>query len=47
MIKKKEQSCRAQAFHFQDFISNSPYYLPYMCYNISTENLVLDQPKIP
>ena len=27
----------------QDFISNSPYYLPYSSCDVSFENLVLDQ----
>ena len=30
-------------FHFQDLFSNSPYYLPYNSYDVSSENLVLDQ----
>ena len=33
--------------HSQDLISNSPYYLPYNSYNVSSENLVLDQLIIP
>ena len=31
----------------QDLISNSPYYLPYNSYDVSLENLVLDQLIIP
>ena len=34
-------------FHSQDLISNSPYCLPYNSYDVSSENLVLDQPIIP
>ena len=34
-------------FNSQDIISNSPYFLPYNSYNISLENLELDQPIIP
>ena len=36
-----------QPFHSQDLISNSPYYLPYNSYDVSSENLVLDQLIIP
>ena len=31
----------------QDLNSNSPYCLPYKSYNVSLENLVLDQLMIP
>ena len=34
-------------FPFQDLISNSLYYLPYNSYEVSSENLVLDQLIIP
>ena len=34
-------------FHSQYLISNSPYYLPYNSYDVSSENLVLDQLIIP
>ena len=34
-------------FNSQDLISNSPYCLPYNSYNVSLENLELDQPIIP
>ena len=34
-------------FHPQDLISNSPYYLPYSSYDVSSENLLLDQLIIP
>ena len=34
-------------FNSQDFISNSPYCLPYSSYDVNLENLVLDQPIIP
>ena len=34
-------------FHSQDLISNSPYCLPYNSYDVSSENLVLDQLIIP
>ena len=34
-------------FHSQDLISSSPYYLPYNSYDVSSENLVLDQLIIP
>ena len=36
-----------QPFHSQDLISNSPYYLTYNSYDVSSENLVLDQLIIP
>ena len=32
-------------FQFQDLISNTPYTLPHNSYDISLENLVLDQLK--
>ena len=35
-----------QPFHSQDLISNSPYYKPYNSYDVSLENLVLDQLNI-
>ena len=34
-------------FHYQDLISNSPYCLPYNFYDVNSENLALDQLKIP
>ena len=34
-------------FHYQDLISNSPYCLPYNSYDVNSENLALDQLKIP
>ena len=34
-------------FNAQDFISNSPYCLPYSSYDASSENLVLDQLENP
>ena len=34
-------------FHSQDLISNSPYWLLYNSYNFSSDNLLLDQLKIP
>ena len=34
-------------FHHQDLISNSPYCLPYNSYDVNSENLALDQLKIP
>ena len=34
-------------FNSQDFISNSPYCLPYNSYDVNLENLVLDQLIIP
>ena len=44
---KKECSERGKrgslSFHSQDPSSNSPYYLPHDSYDISWENLVLDQ----
>ena len=33
-------------FYFQDLASISPYCLPYKCYDVSPENLTLDQPLI-
>ena len=41
------QTPNQNPFHFQDLISNSPYYLPYNSYDVSLENLVLDQLIIP
>ena len=47
-------TCNGLAFHLgdspshsQDLISNSPYCLPYNSYDVSSGNLVLDQPMIP
>ena len=34
-------------FHSQDLISNSPFCLPYNSYDVSSENLLLDQLLIP
>ena len=34
-----------EPFHSQDLISNSPYSLPYNSYDVSLENMVLDQPQ--
>ena len=34
-------------FHSKDLISNSPYCLPYNSYDVSLENLVLEQLIIP
>ena len=34
-------------FHSQDLISNSPFCLPYNSYDVSSDNLVLDQLLIP
>ena len=36
-----------QPFHYQELIINSPYYLPQNSYDVSLENLVLDQLKSP
>ena len=33
--------------YLPDQICNSPYYQPYNSYDVSSENLVLDQPIIP
>ena len=33
----------AEPIHSQDFISNSPYCLPYNSYSVGPDNLVLDQ----
>ena len=41
------QTPNQNPFHSQDLISNSPYYLPYSSYDVSSENLVLDQLRIP
>ena len=40
-------STKFQPFHSQDLICNSPYYLPYNSFDVSLENLVLDQLIIP
>ena len=42
---KPGEICRP--FHSQNLTSNSPYYLPYNSYDVSSENLVLDQLIIP
>ena len=42
-----EKFPKSWPFHSQDLISNSPYYLPYNSYDVSSENLVLDQLIIP
>ena len=34
-------------FHSKDLIGNSPYCLPYNSYDVSLENLVLEQLIIP
>ena len=34
-------------FHSKDLINNSPYSLPYNSYDVSLENLVLDQLIFP
>ena len=36
-----------ECFHSLDLISNSPYCLSYNSYDVSLENLVLDQPTVP
>ena len=41
------QTPNQNPFHSQDLISNSPYYLSYNSYDVSSENLVLDQLRIP
>ena len=38
-VSKKNSS----PFHYQDLISYSPYCLPHNSYDVSSENLVLDQ----
>ena len=38
---------KVKTFNSQDLISNSPYCLPYSSYEVSLENLVLDQLVIP
>ena len=40
-------STKFQPFHSQDLICNSLYYLPYNSFDVSLENLVLDQLIIP
>ena len=40
-------STKFQPFHSQDLICNSPYYLSYNSFDVSLENLVLDQLIIP
>ena len=37
----------SQPFHSQDLTRNSPYFLSYSSYDVSSENLVLDQVVIP
>ena len=39
--------CFALTLELPDQISNSPYRQPYNSYNVSSENLVLDQLMIP
>ena len=36
-----------ECFYSLDLISNSPYCLSYNSYDVSLENLVLDQPTVP
>ena len=43
---KRAQILSNYSFRSQDFISNSPYCLPYNSYDVSSENLVLDQSVI-
>ena len=38
---------KVKPFNSQDLISNFPYCLPYSSYEVSLENLVLDQLVIP
>ena len=38
---------RGPTFHSKDLIDNSPYCLPYNSYDVSLENLVLEQLIIP
>ena len=38
---------REKEMNSQDLISNSPYCLPYNCYDVNLGNLVLNQPTIP
>ena len=38
---------KVKPFNSHDLISNSPYCLPYSSYEVSLENLVLDQLVIP
>ena len=38
---------KVKPFNSQDLISNSPYCLPYSSYEVSLEDLVLDQLVIP
>ena len=33
--------------HSQDLISNAPHYLPYNSYRVGSENLILDQLRVP
>ena len=40
-------SLGVQPFNSQDFISNSPYCLPYNLCDVILENLVLNRPIIP
>ena len=39
--------CICLTHKLPDQICNSPYFQPYNSYNVSSENLVLDQPIIP
>ena len=48
METKQKNTCQVilvthNCFRFQDLISNSPYSLLYNSYDVSSENLVLDQ----
>ena len=47
IVKGKITKDGLYPFNSQDLISNSPYCLPYNSYNVSSENLVLDQLIIP
>ena len=37
----------SRQFESQDLISNAPHYLPYNFYRVGSENLILDQLRVP
>ena len=46
-VSTSGKGCQTRPFHSQDLTSNSPYCLSYNSFDISAENLVLNQLIIP
>ena len=47
VIFPNDPIARINLFNSQDLLCNSPYCLPYNCYDVNLENLVLNQLTIP